>query len=155
MNRLAENPEKLDKQQAYNKRNASSLFDSSNYKNPSKTVPDKPFNFGGKDIYVIDSTSDTDNADVRIVHDRPFDSRYEDRSSFLSKTKWPENVGPQFEMLNGIRDESSNSGTANTKPVRSSARTKSSNILDHFNSDSRNANREVSPHSKYLSPRRK
>lgn len=156
MNRLNEATERMTKQQSYTKRNASSILgdETPNNKNTSKTVPDKPFIVNGKDIYVIDSTTDSDNADVQIVQK----SQYEDRSDFLSKTTWPECVGPQHEMLNARSAETSSTTSTYTKSPRYNTRPKSSNPLDHFNYDSRNANKDVSPsgvNSKYSTPRRK
>lgn len=143
MNRHSDANEKLSKSQAFNKRNSSSVLEATNNKNTSKT--EKPFNVDGKEIYVIDPSSDTDNVDVQIVEN----SRYEDRSAFLHTTKWPESAGPQFEMLNGKFDETTNntSGSSYAKPARTTTRTKSSNLLDHFNQDSRNANRDTSSQS--------
>lgn len=153
MNRNSEPGEKLTKTQAHSKRNSSNIFETetANNKNTNKIAPEKPFNFEGKDIYVIDNTNDGDNADVQIIQN----DQYEDRSAFLSKTSWPLNVGNQFEMLNGKFEDSSNSGA---RSVRTSTRSKSSNPLDHFIHDNKNANREVSPsgtHSKYSLRRRK
>ncbi len=139
MSRISEPSEKLTKAQVHNKRNSSSVFEMSSNKNATKT--EKPFNVNGKDIYVIESNADTDNADVQIVHNK----QYEDRSSFLFQTKWPDIPGVPSDMLNGKCDEASStiSGTSSDKPARSSSRSKSSNILDHFNQESRNANRDV------------
>lgn len=115
-------------------------------KNTSKT--EKLFNVDGKEVYVIDGPSDTDNADVQIVVNN---SRYEDRTAVLLTTKWPECAGPQFEMLNGKSEEATNntnsSSSSYPKQVRTTPRTKSSNLLDHFNQDSRNANRDTSSQS--------
>lgn len=151
-----ETPERLSKEQSYAKRNTSSVLssDTPNNKNNSKTVPDKPFNVNGKDIYVIDSTTDTDNPDVQIISRNP--NQYEDRSAFLGRTSWPESgVGHLHEMLNGTFPEQQNSNYS--KPARTSTRSKSINPLNHINQDSRNVKREVSPggHSKYSSSRRK
>lgn len=157
MNRHSEPSGKITKEQAYNKRNSSNIFESTtNNKNTSKTVPEKPFNVNGKDIYVIDATSDSDNADVQIVQN----NLYEDRSAGVLKTTWPAAAGPMHEMTNYRPEESSSSGANYTKTnTRSSTRPKSSNILDHFNHDAKNANRDAAPsgggHSKYSLHRRK
>lgn len=154
MSRHTEHSERLTKEQSFQKRNASSILgtsDSPNNKNTSKTTPDRPFRVDGKDIYVIDSTTDTDNVDVQIIPK----TRYEDRSAFLSKTTWPEIVGPQFEMLNGTFDESSSTATGYSKS-RTNARSKSINLLDHINQDTKNVSKEnpVAP-SKHTTSRSK
>lgn len=122
----------------FNKRNASSVFDSSNNRN--KSVPEKPFHVDGKEVYVIDPPPDTEQADIQIIEKR---QEYEDLSTKLSKTgKWPEQAGHQYDMLNSRCDDTSNiSGSSIGR--RSSPRSKSSNLLDHINQDSRNANRDI------------
>lgn len=158
MNRKSEPAEsRITKEQAHQKRNSSSLFEkeATSYRNNSKIVPEKPFHLDGKDIYVIDSTNETDNADVQIVQP----DRYVDRSAILfSSGHWPSAV-PQSEMLNGKYEESPSSGANSTKSARTGGRSKSSNPLNHLNQDNRNSNRAVSPsgvQSKYsLRSRRK
>jgi len=146
MGRHSDVNDKPDKSQGSNKQNSSSGFETANSKNTGKNVPERPFNVGGKDIYVIDPPSDIENVDVKVFQN----SCYEDRSAVLHSSKWPECAGPQAEMLNGVFDEVASGGSSNSsysKQGRSSTRTKSSNPLDHINQDSRNANKNNIPSS--------
>lgn len=96
-------------------------------RNASSSVFDAPNNKNASKTTVPDKPFNFDGKDIYVI-DPPSDT---------------DNADVRIVRSDPYEDRSS------------SGRTKSSNILDHLNNDSRNANRDVSPHSKYSSPRRK